>query len=227
MAVAPETMRAAESWVKAEMAADSSGHDWWHVVRVRATALALAQEEGADLDVVELSALLHDIKDYKFSGSELAGPQVVSDWLAAHDVDPEVAAEVVEIIAKLSYRGALVSDQPLSLAGRCVRDADRLDALGAIGIARAFAFGGYNGQPLHEPGVQPTLHADPAAYRQKTCSTINHFYEKLLLLAERMETQTGLRVAHERTRLMQEFLAAFLTEWEGRDVESSRARATG
>ena len=211
-----------EEYVRRQLAADGSGHDWWHVDRVRRLALRLAREEAADELVVELAALLHDVGDYKLSGSEEAGPKLAGEWLRSQGLPESVVAAVVEIVAGISFKGAGAADPPLSLEGRCVRDADRLDALGAIGIARAFAFGGHKGRALHDPRVGPQRHADAAAYRSAESTTVNHFHEKLLLLAERMETAGGRRIAEHRHRVVQEFLDEFLAEWDAADVGPAR-----
>lgn len=204
-----------EAWVRTQMAAEPTGHDWWHAVRVRDLALRLAQEEGADPRIVELAALLHDIEDEKFSGDPAAGPAAVRAWLSGLDLDPATVSTVVDIIGAMSFTGAGVAEAPLSLEGRCVRDADRLDALGAIGIARAFAYGGFIGRPIHDPEIAPLLAPDRAAYRANLGTTINHFAEKLLLLPDRMSTTTGRRLARQRAAFMDAFLARFEREWRG------------
>jgi uncharacterized protein len=206
-----------EDYVRDELSGDSSGHDWWHVDRVRKLALRLAREEGADELVVELAALLHDVADYKFSGSPDAGPQAAREWLVGQGADVVTVEHVAEIVAKMSFKGARVPDAELSLEGRCVRDADRLDAIGAIGIARAFAFGGHKGRMLHDPTVEPQPHTDPDAYMRAQTTTINHFYEKLLLLEERMSTDSARRIAAHRQRVMQAFMEEFHAEWNADD----------
>jgi uncharacterized protein len=174
----------AEGHVRRELAADSSGHDWGHVDRVRRLAMCLAREQETETDelVVELAALLHDLADVKLGGS----PEAVEQWLSAHDVAQEVVDAVVPIVAGVSFSAAGAADLPLSIEGQCVRDADRLDAMGAIGIARAFAFGGHAGRALHD--------------------TLDHFDEKLLLLRDRMSTDAARRLAEHRHRVMLEFL---------------------
>jgi uncharacterized protein len=208
---------ATEQHVRERMAGDASGHDWWHVERVRALARRIAREEGADEFVVDLAALLHDVDDYKLSGSEDAGPTAVREWLETQAVEPGLVDEVVAVVRGISFRGSGVADAPLGVEGRCARDADRLDALGAIGIARAFAYGGATGQPIHDPGLAPRRHETAEEYRSPTGTTVNHFHEKLLLLGERMSTSTGRRIARHRLRVLDEFLAEFDAEWEGRD----------
>ncbi|SNY28521.1 HD domain-containing protein [Paractinoplanes atraurantiacus] len=208
---------AAEELVRERLGADATGHDWFHADRVRRTALRIAREEGADLFVVELTALLHDIADYKFSGSEEAGPQLAQAWLIGKNVDAETAEAVAHIIRHLSYKGAGVADVPLSLEGQCVQDADRLDAIGAIGVGRAFAYGGWDKRLMHDPDVPPTMHADVAAYRAAKGTTVNHFYEKLLLLKDRINTKAGARIAEHRHQVLSDFLDEFLAEWDAKD----------
>ncbi len=205
-----------ERFVREQLAGDATGHDWWHVERVRRLALELAAEEGADAFTVELAALLHDVGDYKRSGSDEAGPAAARAWLDAQGVEAGVRDRVVEIVRGVSFRGAGVADVELPVEGRCVRDADRLDALGAIGIARAFAYGGASGQPLHDPALAPRRHGSAREYRSASTTTINHCHEKLLLLRDRIDTKAGKRLAERRHAVLAEFLAEFAAEWEGR-----------
>jgi uncharacterized protein len=200
--------------VRQLLSADSSGHDWWHIARVRATALAIGRREGADLFVVELAALLHDIADWKFhDGDDTLGPRMAGEWLASLAVEPAIVEHVCDIIAHMSFKGAGVATPMRSLEGRTVQDADRLDAIGAIGIARAFAYGGHKGQPLHDPQLAPQAHASFADYKQNRTTTVNHFHEKLLLLKDRMNTPAGGELAQARHAFMQQFLEQFNNEW--------------
>ncbi|MEX2112817.1 MAG: HD domain-containing protein [Pirellulales bacterium] len=200
--------------VRALLADDASGHDWWHIDRVRQLALHIGRTEQADLYVVELAALLHDIADWKFhDGDDSLGPRRASQWLAGLGVDRATIDRVAEIIAHVSYKGAGVATPMRTLEGAVVQDADRLDALGAIGIARTFAYGGHAGQPMHDPGRAPLVHATFEAYKNSQGTTINHFYEKLLLLKDRMQTPTGRQLAAERHAFMQQFLERFHREW--------------
>ncbi len=201
--------------VRTELAGEATGHDWFHTERVWRNAVRIGTEEGADLLVVQLAALLHDIADWKFSGDETAGPREAESWLTAIGLADATIAHVCEVIARLSFKGAGVEDALTSLEGRVVQDADRLDALGAIGIARAFAYGGYKHRLIYDPGIPPHLHATFEEYRTSTGTTINHFYEKLLLLKDRMHTRTARRIAEERHRFMEEFLKQFHREWRG------------
>lgn len=204
------------SHIRALLTGDSSGHDWQHIERVRQSALAIAREEGADLFVVELAALLHDIADWKFAGGdEEAGPRAAQEWMNSLDAAATTCDHVCRIIRQLSFKGAGVATPMDSLEGSCVQDADRLDALGAVGIARAFAYGGAKGRGMYDPAVPPEMHASFAAYKRNSGPTINHFYEKLLLLQDRMNTATGKRLARERHQFMEAFLEQFFAEWRG------------
>lgn len=194
-----------------------SGHDWWHVYRVWQNALTIAEREpGANQLVVELAALLHDVADWKFhGGDEGAGPREARRWLEQNEVEPGVVEQVCAIIGGVTYKGAGVATPMATLEGKIVQDADRLDAIGAIGIARAFAYGGHKGRTLYEPDQAPETHHSFAAYQKNDGPTINHFYEKLLLLKDRMQTSTGSRMAEERHQFMESFLEQFYREWEG------------
>jgi uncharacterized protein len=201
------------------MSGEGSGHDWWHVYRVWQSAIRIGEGEGADLYVVQIAALLHDLGDQKFQGGdETVGPRMAREWLESLDAAPVVIDHVCEIIRDLSFKGANVQTPMRTLEGRVVQDADRLDAIGAIGIARAFAYGGHKGRELYDPNVPPEIHGSFEAYKSSSAPTINHFYEKLLLLKEGMNTDTARRAAEERHRFMESFLAQFYAEWEGRDV---------
>ncbi len=211
-----EILIATAAHVRETLAGDSSGHDWWHIDRVRRNALLVAREAGADLFVTELAALLHDIADWKFhGGDDTAGPRAACEWLNRCEADPATIEHVCEIVATLSFKGAGVATEMKTLEGRCVQDGDRLDAIGAVGIARAFAFGGHFGRAMYDPDVPPELHQSFAAYKQKGGPTINHFYEKLLLLKERMQTSAGRRLATERHQFMEQYLTQFFAEWNG------------
>lgn len=217
-----------ESYMRETLAGDSSGHDPWHVLRVRRLALRIGALEGADLYVVELAALLHDIADWKFHhGDEEIGPRRAMDWLRALGVEPEVVEAVGAIVRDLSFKGAGVAAARLTLEGQVVQDADRLDAIGAIGIGRTFAYGGHGGRALYDPDIPPARHASAEAYKGNRGPTLNHFYEKLLLLKDRMNTATARDLAVGRHRFMEEFVQRFLEEWEGRDLTASAATPPG
>lgn len=207
-----------EAFVRGRMEGEGSGHDWWHVDRVRRMALRLARDEGADPYVTELAALLHDVADHKFhGGDETAGPRAAREWLEQAGAGAETIAHVCEIIARLSYRGAGVPTPMHTAEGRVVQDADRLDAIGAIGVARTFAYGGSRGRPLHDPDAAPELHASFDRYKASTAPTINHFHEKLLLLRDRLNTDSARRIAEGRHAFMEQFLERFHQEWDGTD----------
>ena len=203
-----------EQHVKAQFIAQEGSHDWQHIDRVRRTALLLQQHEGGDPLVIELAALLHDISDHKYNGGDFeAGPKEVLELLSQFTCPEELANKVAAVVSVVSFKGALVTDSPTSLEGQIVRDADRLDAIGAIGIARAFAYGGSRNRALYLPEISPTLHSSKEAYAQDQGHTINHFYEKLLLLKDRMETKSAQKLAAERHEFMLLFLKQFKAEW--------------
>lgn len=205
-----------EDQVRAKFSQEGSGHDWWHIHRVITTTRRLAREETANEGVAALAALLHDIADHKFHGGDLEiGPQTAATLLNKANAPEELVQAVVAIIREVSYKGAGVPTPVTSIEAACVQDADRLDAIGAIGIARAFAFGGSRNRLLYDPTDSPTMHSDFIAYASSTGATINHFHEKLLLLRDRMNTSAARRIADERHTYMLEFLAQFHGEWEG------------
>ena len=199
------------------------GHDWWHIYRVWQTAKTIAQTpdtEGslseANLLVVELAALLHDIADSKFhNGDEEIGPKTARNFLNSLGIDVEIVNHVENIIRHISFKGGNFEKTFHSLELAIVQDADRLDAIGAIGIARTFNYGGFKNRPLHDPSVKPDLQMSKTAYKSNNAPTINHFYEKLLLLKHRMNTNAGKRMAAQRHEFMEDFLAQFYAEWEG------------
>ncbi|ASS74709.1 phosphohydrolase [Tumebacillus algifaecis] len=205
---------AAEQFVQQELGSDSSGHDYWHIFRVWQTAKKIGQVEGADLFIVELAALLHDLADEKLNESEAAGLAKVRGWLEAQDVAVEEVDHVMEIISTMSFKGG---NKPgmRTLEGAVVQDADRLDALGAVGIARTFAYSGAKGQLPHDPQLKPRTDMTAQEYRQGKSTAINHFYEKLLKLKELMNTAYGRQMAEGRHRVMEAFLEQFYAEWEG------------
>lgn len=203
-----------EDRVRAKFSDQEGSHDWFHIDRVRRTALYLQSQEGGDATLIELAALLHDYSDHKYNGGDFeAGAKEVQHLLLSLSTDPNLALQVAQIVNIVSYKGAKVADQSTSLEGQIVRDADRLDAIGAIGIARAFSYGGSRGRALYDPSVSPTLHASKEAYAQDKGHTINHFFEKLLLLKDRMETPSAQRLAAQRHAVMEQFLAQFKQEW--------------
>lgn len=207
-------MQDAEAWSLSQCGADPA-HDAWHVRRVKALALKLARGTRADRHVVALAALFHDVDDWKQSGSLKAGPRRVAAWLQRHRAPAELAAKVVQAIQEVTYKGAGVATPVSSLEAALVQDADRLDAMGAIGIARTFAYGGAKGRALYDPQVKPVLHASFRAYARGRGHTLNHFHEKLLLLKGRLRTPQARRLAARRHARLQAFVRDFLSEWRG------------
>lgn len=200
--------------VRQHFEGEGTGHDWWHVYRVWQLSKKIADETGASLYVVELGALMHDVADHKLTDPEVGERRLIR-LLEDEGVDPETVSKVLEISRNVSFKGAYVDEPQLSVEGQVVQDADRLDAIGAIGIARAFAFGGSKLRPLYDPDIPPALHRSFEDYKKSTAPTINHFYEKLLLLQDRMNTPAGRKIAQQRHRYMEDFLEQFFREWEG------------
>jgi len=205
-------------YIQQEFSHDSSGHDWWHIYRVWKNAITICEHENADSFIVQLAALLHDLDDWKFNDSADETPLRAQGWLDSLNLDRSVTDAVCNIIIHISYKGAGVQNKMDSLEGFIVQDADRLDAIGAIGIARAFAYGGYKNRPLYDPDSPPQLHASFEEYKNSKSATINHFYEKLLLLKDVLNTPTAKRIAEQRHEYMEQFLSQFMNEWEGKDV---------
>lgn len=204
--------------VRSTLEGEGSGHDWWHILRVWNMAKHLCEIERADFFVVELAALLHDIADWKFhDGDDTVGPRVAREILSEHKVDSVVADHVATIIATMSFKGAGVPTPMETLEGKIVQDADRLDAIGAIGIARTFAYGGHKNREIYNPEEKPTLHDSKEGYSKNVSHTINHFYEKLLLLKDRMNTNAAKSIAQGRHQFMEEYLERFFGEWEGKE----------
>ena len=205
------------AFVKDELKNAEGGHDWFHIERVYRNALNIAKHESVDLEVVQLGALLHDIADSKFhNGNEAIGPKKAREFLFKENVSSEVIEHVVNIIANMSFSKSLdKSDLFTSPELEVVQDADRLDAIGAIGIARCFNYGGFKERAIYNPEIKPNLNMSKAEYKNSTAPTINHFYEKLLLLKDKMNTKTGRRIASERHNFMLHYLEQFYKEWEG------------
>lgn len=200
--------------VRSRFLSESSGHDWYHVQRVWKLARQIAAQEGANQEIVELGALLHDISDWKFhGGDESIGPREAERLLIREGAAPTLIGPVVDIVASISYKGAGVATKMCTLEGQCVQDADRLDAIGAIGIARCFAYGGHAGRLIYDPDVPPVLHETAEAYKGAKGTSLNHFYEKLFLLKERMNTNNGRELASARHQFMEAFVREFLVEW--------------
>ncbi|QHL86381.1 HD domain-containing protein [Nibribacter ruber] len=217
-----ELIQATAQHLEQLFSGEGSGHDWWHIRRVWKTATKIGEQEGADLLVVQLGALLHDIADWKFhDGNEQAGPDAAMAWLASLNAPVSLQQKVVTIVKEVTFKGAGVETKPSTLEGQVVQDADRLDAIGAIGIGRAFAYGGYKGRELYNPGISPELHASFEEYKKNQAPTLNHFYEKLFLLKDRMNTATGKKLAQERHSIMQAYVQQFLAEWHSEEKPPS------
>lgn len=205
------------AFVKQELAGAEAGHDWWHIERVWKSARNIGQSEQADMLIVELAALLHDIADSKFhNGDEEIGPQKAGTFMRSIGIDEDIILHVQQIIRNMSFKASLGQVNFHSPELAVVQDADRLDAIGAMGIARAFTFGGYKNREMYNPEVKPNLNMSKEAYKNSAAPTINHFYEKLLLLKDKMNTNAGRRMAEDRHRFMETYLEQFYAEWEGR-----------
>lgn len=207
-------IRQALEYVKEVFATDYSGHDYFHTLRVYKMATQLALKENADLQTVQLAALLHDVDDRKLSPETYASKDKARSFLKANRVDGAAIERICQIIDQVSYKGT-DSVIPDSLEGKCVQDADRLDAIGAIGIARAFAYGGNHNRVMHDPAVPPKLNMDGEAYKNHISTTVNHFYEKLFLLKDMMTTDSAKAIAQAREQYMKEYISEFMDEWEG------------
>ena len=204
-------------FVKATLAQAEGGHDWFHIERVYKNALLIAESEKCDMEIVQLGALLHDIADSKFhDGDESIGPKTARTFLESEKVEPTIIDHVIAIIENISFKGGKVERQFSSIELDIVQDADRLDAIGAIGIARTFNYGGFKNRALYNPEIAPNLSMTKDEYKNNEAPTINHFYEKLLLLKDKMNTQTGKQIAQDRHRYMEDFLEQFYAEWEGK-----------
>lgn len=203
--------------IKERFSGESTGHDWWHMYRVWQLAKTIAdQETDANTFVVELGALVHDIADWKFhDGDEEAGPRAAREWLTTLQVNEDVILQIEDIIRTVSFKGAGVASNMKTLEGKIIHDADKLDAMGAIGIGRTFAYGGSNDRAMYDPNNKPSMHQDFESYKNDKGPTINHFYEKLLLLKDRMYTDTAKDMAQKRHEYMENFLDEFYAEWEG------------
>lgn len=205
-------------YIKEKFAQEFSGHDWWHIYRVWKMAQHIAKgEKDVDMFVIELAALLHDIADWKFNdGDETAGAKAAREWLEKLNVKEDIIQHICNIINNSSFKGAGVNFSMETKEGMIVQDADRLDAIGAIGIGRVFAYGGNKGQKMHTPGKKPVLYQTAEEYKRGDTTTINHFYEKLLLVKDLMNTQTAKNIAEDRHKFMEDFLERFYCEWEGK-----------
>lgn len=213
----------AKAFAKETLGQDASGHNWWHVWRVAKLARRLAEAEQADVFICELTAYLHDIADEKLNKSEAAGLQKVKQWLEAEGVLPVISDQIIEIIGTMSFKGG--GRPPMkTLEGQIVQDADRLDAIGAIGIARTFAYSGARGQLIYDPEQAQRQKLTPEIYRSGRTTAINHFYEKLLKLKDGLNTDSARQLAERRHRFMRAFLDEFFQEWEASSSEIRRPK---
>ena len=203
--------------VKRKLEGKGSGHDWWHVVRVWNMAKHVGKKENADMFIVELAALLHDIADWKaYGGDTSVGPKVARQILEKYSVSANFIDQVCDIIATMSFKGARVKTEMKTLEGRVVQDSDRLDAIGAIGIARTFSYGGNKNRLMYDPGKKPSLHKSKKEFLKNDGSSINHFYKKILLLKDQINTKTAKKIALGRHQFVKEYLERFLKEWDGK-----------
>jgi uncharacterized protein len=204
------------TFVKDKLDNAEGGHDWFHIERVYKNAMLIAQNEVCDETVIKLGALLHDIADSKFhDGDESIGPKTARKFLESESVDQETIDHVIKIIENISYKGGNFENTFTSIELDIVQDADRLDALGAIGIARTFNYGGFKNRALYDPKIAPNTKMTKEEYKKNDAPTLNHFYEKLLLLKDKMNTESGKEIAKERHRYMEGFLCQFYAEWDG------------
>lgn len=212
-----EIIDAVVAHIKQEFSGEATGHDWYHIERVWKNAKLIQAKEGGDLFVIELGALLHDIADHKFvEHADEEAEKRTRELLGSLRVSEETILSVLHIVHNCSFKGGIGENKMKTLEGLIVQDADRLDAIGAIGIARTFAYGGKAGNMIYDPSIQPTNFKSAEEYRTKRTHTINHFYEKLLQLKDGMNTTTGLQLAYQRDAFMRSFLEQFYSEWEGK-----------
>ena len=204
-----------KKFVKQKLEKAEAGHDYWHILRVLRLSEKIAQKEGGNLLIVQLGALLHDIADAKFhQGDEQIGPQIAREYLLSQNVSNDIIEPIIRIIENISFKNSFEGQNYSSLELQIIQDADRLDAIGAIGIARAFIYGGYKNNPIYDPELKPNLKMDKETYKKGNTTTINHFYEKLLKLKNMMNTSTGKQIAEDRHRFMLQFLEQFYREWD-------------
>jgi uncharacterized protein len=208
-----EIIEKSEAFVKQSFESAEGGHDWWHTWRVWRLSIRIALKENADIFVTSLGALFHDIADPKFhNGDEDKGVKISRDFLSSLGVDDSILTRVEDIIRRISFKGGIPDPLPKSAELKCVQDADRLDAMGAVGIARAFSYGGYKGRKIHDPEQDAQKYNSADEYRKSKSPTINHFYEKLLLIKDLMNTKTGRKLAKKRHKFMEAFLNEFFDE---------------
>lgn len=210
----PEIILKTERFIESEFRSEGSGHDWFHIDRVRKMALRIGEQEGCDLFIVEMAALLHDLDDWKLNVAESQMGSKAKKWLDFIGLDAKVSLHILKIIEEVSFKGAGIETPVKSIEAAVVQDADRLDAMGAIGIARTFTYGGFKSRQIYDPSISPVLHNDFQEYKNSTAPTINHFHEKLLLLMDRMNTETARIISEQRHRFMKDYLTQFYEEWE-------------
>lgn len=210
----PEIIQRTERFIESEFRSEGSGHDWFHVDRVRKMALQIGRHEGCDLFIVEMAALLHDLDDWKLNGDESENGNKTKKWLDIIELEAEDVLHILKITEEVSFKGAGIETPVQSAEAAVVQDADRLDAIGAIGIARTFTYGGHKSRLIYDPSISPVMHDDFQEYKNNTAPTINHFYEKLLLLKDRMNTETARTIAEQRHQFMNDYLSQFYEEWE-------------
>lgn len=203
-------------FVKETLKNAETGHDWWHILRVWNNTKLILESEKADRLICELTALLHDIADSKFhDGDEHIGPRIAGEFLKSLNLSSSIIEHVQNIILNMSYKASLGTVRFHSKELEIVQDADRLDAIGAIGIARAFNYGGFKNREIYNPEITVNTNLDKESYKNTTAPTINHFYEKLLLLKDKMNTPTAQKIAQQRHSYMEEYLQQFYSEWNG------------
>lgn len=208
-------VKAIQEKVKAFFENKEGSHDWEHIKRVWKLSIYLQKKEGGNKELIELCALLHDVSDHKYNGGDFSlGGDVAKQWIIDAGGSEALAHQVAIIVPKISFKGAKVEDEELPIEGRIVRDADRLDAIGAIGVARAFAYGGSKNRPLYSEGIKPVMHENKEDYLNSKSHTINHFYEKLLKIKGRMDTNAAKELAHTRHLFMEKYLEQFFLEWD-------------
>ena len=205
-------------FVKQTLKHAEGGHDWFHIERVYRNSVKIAENEDCNLLVVQLAALLHDIADSKFhGGDESVGPKIAREFLESQNISEEIISHVIAIVENISFKGGNFEKTFSSKELEIVQDADRLDAIGAIGIARTFNYGGFKNRPIYNPNIQPKLNMSKEEYKNSESPTLNHFYEKLLLLKDKMNTETGKKIAQKRHNFMVTFLSQFYAEWDGEE----------
>jgi len=214
-----ETTKLIEDFVKKTLIDAEKGHDWYHIERVRNMALEISKKEGGNIEIIEFAALLHDISDAKFNGGDYeAGAKISRNILEKCNIETHKIEEIVRIIDNISFKGGILQEEIDSLEFKIVQDADRLDAIGAIGIARTFQYGGYKNREIYNPDIKPQIYSSSEKYHKSEAPTINHFYEKLLLLKDLMNTETASKIANIRHEFMQDFLKQFYIEWKSEDL---------